>query len=228
MERPGKLFIVAVPIGNIEDITLRAIRILKECDVLVCEERKQGSKLLKRLDVQRRDIILLNEHTEETISEEILQLLLSGKDVAVFSDCGTPVFSDPGSHLINRAVGSGIQVVPVPGPSSLMAAISILDFKLEKFVFGGFLSRSSEERQQELNKLKTFNMPIILMDTPYRMVRLLEEISKLFGKRQEITLACNMTQPNESVYRGSVGEILNELKNIKSEFILVIHHSTGK
>ena len=120
MERLGKLFIVAVPIGNIEDITLRAIRILKECDVLVCEERKQGSKLLKRLDVQRRDIILLNEHTEETISEEILQLLLSGKDVAVFSDCGTPVFSDPGSHLINRAVGSGIQVVPVPGPSSLI------------------------------------------------------------------------------------------------------------
>ena len=225
MEKPGKLFIVAVPIGNIEDITLRAVKTLQECAVLVCEERRQGSKLLKRLGIQRTDIILLNEHTEENISDEILQLLLNGKDTALFSDCGTPVFSDPGAYLIEKASGSGIQIVPIPGPSSLMAAISVLDFKLEKFVFGGFLPRSSEERQQELDVLKSLHMPIILMDTPYRMTRLLEEVSRTFGKKQEITLACDMTQPTEKIYRGQVENILKELKSKKSEFILIIHRA---
>jgi len=228
MEIPGKLYIVAVPIGNIEDITLRAARTLKDCDVLVCEERRQGSKLLKCLGIHRNDILLLNEHTEKTISEEVIQLLLDGKNAAVFSDCGTPVFSDPGAHLINKASRSGIQIIPIPGPSSLTAAISVLGFKLEKFVFGGFLPRSNAERQQELEKLKLLNMPVVLMDTPYRMVRLLEEIAKVYGQKQEITLACDMTQKTEEIYRGQVNVVLTNLKNQKSEFIVVIHNPENK
>lgn len=226
MEKSGKLYIVAVPIGNIEDITLRAIRILKECEILVCEERKPGIKLLKRLGVSNNSLVLLNEHTEESVSGEIIQQLLTGKNIAVFSDCGTPVFSDPGAHLIHLASSRGIQIIPVPGPSSLTAAISVLDFKLEKFVFGGFLPRSTIERRQELIELKSLKMPVILMDTPYRMVRLLEEISEIFGREQRITLACDMTQKSEAIYRGSVSRILEEIIKPKSEFIMVIHNQT--
>ena len=223
--KSGKLYIVSTPIGNPDDITLRAITTLKNADIIICEEYRVGSKLLKKLDIIGKEIILLNEHNETEQTQEIISLLFQKKNLALISDCGTPVFSDPGHFLINQAVLHGIQVTPVPGVSSLMVALSILDFKLESFLFRGFLPRNSEERKRELQKLKSFSGPIIFMDTPYRLGKLLEEIQTILGKNRKVTLACNLTQPEEKIYRGPIAEITKKVGKQKAEFILILHEA---
>lgn len=223
MTRTGRLFIVATPIGNTLDITLRALEVLRKADAVICEELRQGSRLLKKLGVTAKELITLNEHNEATQASVIVSRLLSGQSMALISDCGTPVFADPGHFLIKQVTQAGLEVIPIPGPSSLSAILSILDFKLEKFVFGGFLPRNPLQRNQELKRLRALNMPVVLMDTPYRMTILLDEVAKVFGKKQQITLACNLTMPDEKIYRGSVQDIRIDLKNPKAEFILVIH-----
>ncbi len=130
-KKPGTLYIVSTPIGNPDDITLRAIEVLKSADAVVCEEYKPGSTLLKRLGIAGKELLLLNEHNEEVQAADLLVRLLNGETLALFSDCGTPVFADPGAYLIQLAAGSGVKVTPVPGASSLMAALSVLDMKLE-------------------------------------------------------------------------------------------------
>ncbi|MHB1482731.1 MAG: SAM-dependent methyltransferase, partial [Bellilinea sp.] len=175
MSKAGKLYIVATPIGNPRDITLRALDILKTVDGIICEERREGSTLLKRLEVPERELITLNEHNEAEMAADLVLRMFKGASFALISDAGTPVFADPGAYLIQEASLSGLQVMPIPGPSSLMAALSILDFKIEKFVYGGFLSRVPGERRQELTRLRGLRMPLVLMDTPYRLAALLDD-----------------------------------------------------
>lgn len=218
---------MATPIGNMLDITLRALKVLSEVDAIICEELRQGSRLLKKLNITARELIALNEHNESTQADEIISRLSKGQSMALISDCGTPVFADPGHFLIKQAIQAGLDVTPIPGPSSLSAILSILDFKLEKFVFGGFLPRIPQQRTQELKRLRSLNMPIVLMDTPYRMVTLLDEVSRVFGNKQHVTLACNLTTPEEKIYRGSVLDVRNNLKVRKAEFVLVIHQLKG-
>ncbi|NMC52421.1 MAG: 16S rRNA (cytidine(1402)-2'-O)-methyltransferase [Chloroflexi bacterium] len=219
----GKLYIIATPIGNLKDITVRALETLRSVDFIVCEEIRQGSKLLNRLDVQPKQLLNVNEHNEASQIDDVLQLLYAGKDGALISDCGTPVFSDPGAFLIERAVQSGITIVPIPGPSSLMAALSVLNFKPEQFYFAGFLPRDNQDRKTQLNQLKSTNVPIILMDTPYRLVKLLEETSAAFGPGRQATLACDISLASEKIYRGTLGEIKEQVGEKKAEFILILH-----
>lgn len=172
----GTLYIVAVPIGNYKDITLRALEVLKQVQGVICEELREGSTLLKKLGIENQ-LLPLNEHNEDTQSIDIITRLQQGQSFALISDCGTPVFADPGSSLIDAVVGSGIPVVPVPGPSSLMAALSIATFKIDKFIYGGFLAREEDRRRQELQKLKSTGFPVVLLDTPYRLTALLTDVS---------------------------------------------------
>lgn len=223
MNKTGKLYIVATPIGNLDDITIRAIRILREADAVICEERRQGSTLLKRLDITPNELIALNEHNEKTASSELVNRILMGESMALFSDAGTPVFADPGAHLIQQAAEMGVQVMPIPGPSSLMAALSILDFKIDQFMYGGFLPRNPEQRRQELTRLRGLRLPVILLDTPYRLTALLEDIAKIFGKNQRLTLAFNLTLPGELIVRGNPAEVLKAVGPRKGEFVLIIH-----
>jgi 16S rRNA (cytidine1402-2'-O)-methyltransferase len=217
----GTLYIVAVPIGNYKDITLRALEILKQVQGVICEELREGSTLLKKLGVENL-LLPLNEHNEDTQSIEIITRLQQGQSFALVSDCGTPVFADPGSNLIDQVVGSGISVVPVPGPSSLMAALSIANFKIEKFVYGGFLAREDDRRRQELQKLKSTGFPVVLMDTPYRLTALLTDVSRVFGKGVNVILACDLTLPSERIFRGQVSSVLNQVSGKKCEFVLVV------
>lgn len=221
--KPGKLFIVATPIGNTRDITLRALDILREVDGVICEEQREGSTLLKRLNVQPKDLVTLNEHNEITRISELIQRFWQGESFALISDCGTPVFADPGAALIEQAVQSGIEVVPIPGPSSLMAALSILDIKLDRFIFAGFLPRQPAERKGQLTHLRALRFPLVLMDTPYRLQSLLDEIASIFGNGQTITLACDLTLPTEKIFRGTVKEIQAKVRGRKAEFILILH-----
>lgn len=221
--KPGKLFIVATPIGNWDDITIRAKKILDNVEILICEEFKVGSTLLKKLSIPPKELISLNEHNEENQIGLILQHLFEGKDLALISDCGTPVFADPGHALINQVQLSGIEIIPIPGPSSLMAILSVLDFKLERFYFAGFLPREKEIRKKELYSLRSINIPIVLMDTPYRLTKLLEEVMQTFGKNRKVTLGLNITQENEKFLRGSIFDVIKQLNLKKAEFVLVVH-----
>ena len=219
----GACFLVATPIGNPRDITLRAIETLSEADIIICEEYRRGTTLLKRIGVQPRELLTLNEHNEKDIAMDVVQKTLKGSNVALISDHGTPVFEDPGQYLIGLCLDMGIKVVPIPGPSSLMAAISVSNHKLDSFVYGGFLSRDKNIRKSQLIRLKGTNLPVILMDTPYRMNQILDLVEEVFGHRNNITLACNISHPDESIYQGELEIVRNQIKQKKAEFILIIH-----
>ncbi len=217
----GTLYIVATPIGDSSDITARAVQTLSEVDVVVCEERKIGARLLKGLEITK-PLIELNEHNEDAMIQDILIDLMNGKNMALISDCGTPLFSDPGRQLLKLLLEMKVRIIPVPGVSSLMTAISICPFDLREYYFGGFLPPKTEQRQQTLHKLSRMHCPIILMDTPYRLSKLLDEVTQSFGKKQQVFLACDLTTPHERSYIGSVEEVTSAVQSRKAEFILII------
>ena len=223
----GKLYVVATPIGNAGDITTRAIETLAHADVILCEEHRNGSRLLKSLGIAK-PLLELNEHNEAERIQEVLLMLAQGQTLALISDCGTPVFSDPGRKLLQLLYEMNIAVTPLPGASSLMAALSVCPFDLEEFLFIGFLPVKTDQRQKKLSQLKYSNYPLVLMDTPYRMQRLLQEVQQSFGKKQNIFLACDLTMPEERLYLGPVDEILTKIQNRKSEFILILDRPQKK
>ncbi len=232
----SKLYIVSTPIGNYEDITLRALRILKECDFIICEELKEARRFLSYYKIEK-ELFPLNEHNEnESANELILKLLVpkgwtsKGKSAALISDCGTPLFSDPGHLLVDLALQNRIEVIPVPGASSLLTALvgSALDF--EKFYYYGWLSPKKDIRRKQLLDLRKRRSSgpngetIVLMDTPYRLKTLLEDIVKLLGPNIPCVLAFELTKEKEKFYRGNAQNILNavERENLKGEFVLII------
>jgi len=219
----GRLYVVATPIGNPRDITLRAMDILQEVDAVICEEQREGSTLLKKLGIQK-EIILVNEHNEPEMCPLIAQrMLLQNHSLALISDCGTPVFADPGSALIAHLTSMGIQIVPVPGPSSLMAALSVLDFKIERFIYAGFLPRDKEERRRAMKYLRSLRIPVVFMDAPYRLVPVLDDLAAVFGDNVAITLCIDLTLPGEAVLRGPLKEISRRVNQRKGEFVLIVH-----
>ncbi len=219
----GTLYIVATPIGNPQDITLRAVEILKSVKRIICEERRIGSTILHQLKIEQKPLIELNEHNEAQTAQELAMTLVNGEDLALISDCGTPAFADPGTLLVQIAMEYGIRVVPVPGASSLMTLISVSPESLSEFYFAGFLPRKEEERRKKLDQLRRLRVPIVLMDTPYRLERLLQDVQKTFGKGRMITLGVNLTLPAEKIIHLPVGEVLQKFKGKKAEFILLVH-----
>lgn len=223
----GKLYVVATPIGNSADISRRAVDVLSSADAVVCEERKNGARLLKELGIDK-PLIELNEHNESSMIQDILILLMQGQSLALVSDCGTPVFSDPGRQLLVLLAEMNIQVVPVPGASSLIAAMSVCPFNLEQFQFAGFLPPKTDQRQSAMTRLSRSDQPIILMDTPYRLSKLLLEIQQAFGKKQRVFLACDLTLPGERIYLGTIEEVIQQTNNRKAEFILILDRPQRK
>ncbi|NPV57468.1 MAG: 16S rRNA (cytidine(1402)-2'-O)-methyltransferase [Anaerolineae bacterium] len=221
------LWIVATPLGNPGDITLRAIETLRQVDAVICEERRVASTLLKRLDIHK-ELMLLNEHNEADDTDGIIQRLSNGQTLALISDCGTPVFADPGARLIRAAINAGIRVSPVPGPSSLAAALSLMARPLDQFVFGGFLPREQGERRRALTRLRDLGMPVVLMDTPYRLARSMAEVAEAFGDGCEVLLAIDLTLPGERVLRGRAGEVKRLVEGQKGEFVLVVMNELKK
>lgn len=216
------LYIVATPIGNPRDITLRAMDVLQEVDAVVCEEYREGSSLLKRLGISK-EIVLINEHNEAEQAPVIAQRLHLGQALALISDCGTPVFADPGATLIHYVVEQGIRVVPIPGPSSLMAALSVLDTRLDRFIYAGFLPRDRTERRKAMKHLRATRFPIVLMDAPYRLAPLLDDLKDVYGSETTITLAIDLTLNGETIFRGTIGEAQTKFNQRKCEFVLIVH-----
>ncbi len=218
----GTLYLVATPIGNYDDITLRALETLKIVDVIVYEERREGERLLRHFHIER-PTEELNEHNEAAATYHILEYLKNGRSVALVSDGGTPVFSDPGKLLVERAIGSGIRIVPVPGASSLLPALIVSGFSLDQFLYYGWLSPKKERRRAELRQLLTERRTTVLMDTPYRLSSLLHDLAEAFAGRR-ICIAYNLTMPDEKIYHGTADSLARQLgqKEIKGEFVVII------
>ncbi|MBU1298858.1 MAG: 16S rRNA (cytidine(1402)-2'-O)-methyltransferase [Bacteroidetes bacterium] len=220
---PGVLYLVATPIGNYDDITLRALNVLKSVDIVVGEELREVKRLLKHYDINK-PIELLNEHNEQEESDRILKFLRENKSIALVSDSGTPVFSDPGRILVKKAIANKIRIIPIPGASSLLLALTVTGFDIEKFVFVGWLSPKKEERKRELKNLLNEKRTMVLMDTPYRLLQLLRDIVEVFGNNRKICISFNLTLPDEEIFHGSAVELYKKVseRNLKGEFVIVI------
>ena len=220
----GKLYIVSTPIGNYDDITLRALKILKSVDFIICEEFKEARRLLSHYQITK-EMITVNEHNEKEAVNDLLMQFIEGKSAALISDCGTPLFSDPGHLLVEVCISQHIDVVPVPGASSIMSALVGSGFDIEKFYYYGWLSPKRDIRKQQLLSLKNRNEVVVIMDTPYRLKSLLEDIVKIVGKNLKMVLAFQLTMNNEKFYRGTAEEILSiaNQNNLKGEFVLLLN-----
>lgn len=218
-----KLYLVSTPIGNHDDITLRGLKILHEADFIICEEFKEARRLLAHYKIEK-ELVSLNEHNENEVVNDIILRIVNGKNAALISDCGTPLFSDPGHLLVEICISQNIDIIPVPGTNSLLPALigSGLDF--EKFFYYGWLSPKKDIRRQELYKLKHMNHVIVILDTPYRLRTLLADIVKVLGKNIHVVLAFELTKKEEKFYRGTAEELLRtaEEKKLKGEFVLLI------
>jgi len=219
----NKLYIVSVPIGNYDDITLRALKVLEETDVIICEEIKPAKRLLSHYKIDK-ELIPLNEHTENEIVTDVIKKITGGKTAVLISDAGTPLFSDPGTLLVKLAIVHNIKIIPVPGASSLLAALVGSGFDINNFYYYGWLSPKKEIRKSQLVKLKSLNELIVILETPYRLKNLLNDIEKVFGKNQHIVIAFKLTQPEEKFFRGNVSSVRKtiELQNLKGEFVFLI------
>src|SRR5437762_4723145 len=219
---PG-LYIVATPIGNLEDITLRALRILQQADVIACEDTRQTQKLLNYFGIQKRTISY-HEHNEIGRSQELLGQLPSGAKIALVSDAGMPGISDPGAVLIRQAVEQGIPVIPIPGASALISALVASGLPTETFRFFGFIPAKPGRRRTFLEELKTAPYPLVFYEAPHRVVQTLADILAVFGANRQIVIARELTKLHEEFLRGSVAQVLEQLrdKEIKGEITLLI------
>lgn len=222
----GILYIVTTPIGNYADITLRALRTLRECDIVVCEEYKEATRLLKFFDIEK-ELLQLNEHNETEETEKIFLEILNGKKVALISDCGTPLFADPGKLLFEKCIEYGIKIEFLHGANSVLTAIVLSGFDISRFHYLGFLSPKKEIREKELQELKKNERTFIILDTPYRLTHLLNDIGRHLPDRN-LFLGINLTMNNEMQLRGRAEKILSILseispdKKFKGEFVVVV------
>ena len=223
--RAMPLNLIATPIGNPLDITLRALEILKEADVVIGEEHREVSTLLKRLGIHDKRMELLNEHSRDDDVQELLKLCLT-LNVALVSDCGTPGFCDPGARLVAACRAQAVSIRPVPGASSLMCLLSMCGQPMNQFRFRGFLPADKVERKVALQELARDQLPVILMDTPYRMARLLSELAEAWPTRR-VLIGCDFTQPTELILEGSLSDVAAKLGDRKAEFILALFPQTS-
>jgi len=207
---PGKLYLVATPIGNLEDITLRAIRTLKEADVIACEDTRRTQKLLNHYEIRTRTISY-HEHNEMTRAPELIIELEQGAHVALVSDAGMPVISDPGHRLVKLAIRHNIAVVPVPGASAFLAALAASGLPVDKFRFLGFLPAKRTARHKYLDELRGAQKTLVFYEAPHRVVEMLKDLRRVLGDRP-VVMAREVTKVYEEFLRGSVSELLAAMK----------------
>ena len=227
--KQGTLFVVATPIGNLKDITLRAIEVLSSVDSIVCEDTRVTNKILRRFDI-KSNLISCNEFSEEKKISKIVDLLSCGLDVALVSDAGTPCISDPGFRLISyiRENKKDIDIVSIPGASALTASISISGLPSDSLYFVGFLPKK-KGRSKKLKYLASINSTLIIYESPFRVIKTLEDIYNIFGNRK-LFIVREMTKMHESVYYGDLKHFLlqDEAVKNKGEFVLVVGKSGYK
>ncbi|MBL6979102.1 MAG: 16S rRNA (cytidine(1402)-2'-O)-methyltransferase [Desulfobacteraceae bacterium] len=227
-EKYGTLYVVSTPIGNLEDITLRALKVLKSVYKIAAENVKHTKRLCERYDIKTK-ITDYHQHSQNTKTEQLINGLKSGSDLALVTDAGTPGISDPGVYLINRAVKEDIKVRPIPGPSAVVAALSVSGLPTARFVFLGFLSNKTGKRKRQLEKLATEPRTMVFFEAPHRIEAMLKDLGEIFGEREMVMLR-EMTKVFEEAHRGTPGDILGSLTSdkIRGEFTLVVAGNESK
>jgi 16S rRNA (cytidine1402-2'-O)-methyltransferase len=219
---PGTLYLVATPIGNLEDITLRALRVLRECDIVAAEDTRRTGLLLRHFDISK-PLISYFQFNEARRSEEILERLRRGETVALVTDAGSPGISDPGERVVQAAIAAGLRVEPVPGPSALVAAATASGLPTDEIHFAGFLPHKSGQRRNKLTALKAVPGTLIFYESPYRIGKLLGELAEIFPDR-EVVLARELTKKFEEFLRGKPAELIQQTqtRSLKGEFVVLV------
>jgi 16S rRNA (cytidine1402-2'-O)-methyltransferase len=217
----GTLFVVATPIGNLKDITFRAVEVLKEANLIAAEDTRKTDILLKHYEISKR-MVSYHEHNEESRAAQIIDFLKAGDSVALVCNAGTPTISDPGYRVIKLAADNGLPVVPVPGPSAFLAALVMSGLPTDRFLYEGFLPRK-KGRVSRLQSLAAFTGTVIIYESPHRLVSTLEDINKHFGNRRMV-FCRELTKKFETVVRGTVTDVLTHVqaRKPKGECVLVI------
>jgi 16S rRNA (cytidine1402-2'-O)-methyltransferase len=217
---PGTLFVVATPIGNLEDITARALRTLREVALIAAEDTRRTSHLLARYSIHT-PTTSLHEHNERQKAAALIDRLKRGEDVALVSDAGTPVVSDPGQHLIRNAIDAGIRVEPIPGPSAVMAALTASGFPADSFTFLGFPPVRSKDRSAWFRRLSTIQGTVVFFEAPHRIRRTLEELLAAVGDRAAVVCR-EMTKIHETLVRGPISTVVNSIEGARGELTVVV------
>jgi 16S rRNA (cytidine1402-2'-O)-methyltransferase len=219
----GTLYVVATPIGNLDDITLRAIRILREVDRIACEDTRQTRKLLDRHGISK-PLVSYHEHNEHARAEELLRELAAGANIALVSDAGTPLIADPGYRLVAQARAQGIAVSPIPGPSAVLTALSASGLPTDAFFFGGFLPAKKAQRRKILEEMRGYPATLVWYETPHRILEALDDIAEVLGPRR-VTIGRELTKIHEEFLVGEpaeLREVLAKRPSIKGEITLMI------
>jgi 16S rRNA (cytidine1402-2'-O)-methyltransferase len=216
------LYLVATPIGNLEDITLRALRVLRECDVVAAEDTRRTGQLLKHFEISR-PLLSYFQFNEARRSEEIIERLRRGEKVALVTDAGSPGVSDPGERVVKAAIAAGFRVEALPGACALIAGLTASGLPTDEFHFIGFLPHKSGQRRNKLESLKAFDGTLVLYESPYRIEKLLGEMNEVFPERN-VVLARELTKKFEEFLRGKPAELLELTKkrSLKGEFVVLV------
>ncbi len=218
----GKLFIIATPIGNLEDISARAVRTLREADRIACEDTRHTRRLLDHYGIDR-PLLSFHEHNERDRTAELLERIDAGENIALVSDAGTPLISDPGYRLVEAAVQHRVDVVPIPGPSAVITALAASGLTTDSFYFGGFLPPKSGQRRRAMEAVTELECVLIFYEAPHRLLESLSDIEAVFGPRQ-VVVARELTKIHEEFARGTAAELLAEFsarESIKGEITLL-------
>ena len=222
-ETKGALYLVATPIGNLEDVTRRALRVLAEADVVACEDTRRTRALLEHFGIRARTLSY-HEHNERERAEELARMIEEGSAVALVSDAGTPGINDPGYRVVRACAGRGLRVVPVPGPSALVAALTASGLPTDEFYFGGFLPARAHARRERLSAVKGLRATLVFYEAPHRLAQSLADAREVLGER-EAAVARELTKLHEEVVRGRLSELLRRFSAdgaARGEMVLVI------
>lgn len=216
----GKLFLVATPIGNLEDITFRAIKVLKEVDIIAAEDTRHTLKLLNYYEISK-PLISYHRHNEDIKSDVLISKLLEGNNIAIVTDAGTPGISDPGEEIVKEAIKNNIDIIPIPGACALINALIASGLNTKEFAFFGFLPLNKKNRETIFNKIKKEEKTVILYEAPHKLTKTLEDILKNIGN-VECVLARELTKIHEEFIRASVSDLLKEIQEPKGEYVILL------
>ncbi len=219
--KKGTLYIVATPIGNLDDITLRAIKTLQEADLIAAEDTRHTLKLLNHLEISK-PMISYHRHNEETKSNVLIEKLQEGQNIALVSDAGTPGICDPGEEVIKKCIELGINIVPIPGACAMINSLICSGIDTKEFTFLGFLPLNKKLRKKKLEEIEKENKTIIIYEAPHKLETTLKDLQKVLIQDRKVTLAREITKIHEEFIRGNIDEIIQKAENLKGEIVLII------
>ena len=222
----GKLYLVATPIGNLDDITFRAIKTLKEVDIIAAEDTRHTLKLLNYYEINK-PLISYHRHNEDIRSDKLIKQILEGKNIAVVSDAGTPGISDPGEEIAKEAIKNNIEVIPIPGACALINALICSGLNTKEFAFYGFLPLNNKNRKLVINSIKNENKTVILYEAPHKLKKTLEDIKQNIGDIKCV-IAKELTKIHENFYRGNISSIIEDIGDPKGEYIILLDLKQNK